>query len=131
MDDKEKEKETAHVETNINGGTNEKALIDKLSDVLNHLESRDDLPTKEAFSNMQDTIKEMRTDIDELQKEYNQNDKQMVTFLARLDTLEKEISEYEKSDGVDSDRARGFLNTAISALLGALVAYLFNQIEKW
>lgn len=131
MDDKEKEKETAHVETNNNGGTSEKALIDKLSDVLNRLESRDDLPTKEAFSNMQDTIKEMRTDIDELQKEYSQNDKQMVTFLARLDTLEKEIGAYEKSDGVDSARAREFLNTAISALLGALVAYLFNQIEKW
>ena len=107
-------------------------ILEKLTRVIDRLDNyRPSLNTSDDLDDLQEAIKEIRGEINTLKEDYHALDKQTVEFINRLDSLEKSIQAYEKTEEISEDKVRAVVGNFVSLLIGSIIAYIFSQLKQW
>lgn len=107
-------------------------LVEKLNDVIEKLEDyRPSQVSEGDLNDLQDSIRDIRREVDTLKENYHSLDKQTVEFINRLDSLEESIKNYQKNEGMSDDKVRAVVGNFVSVLIGSVLAYVFSQLKQW
>ena len=107
-------------------------LVEKLNDVIEKLEEyRPSQVSESDLDDLQDSIRDIRGEVDTLKENYHSLDKQTVEFINRLDSLEESIKNYQKNEGMSDDKVRAVVGNVVSVLIGSVLAYVFSQLKQW
>lgn len=110
----------------------ENEVLAKISEVAKRLEKIQPASyTDNDLDNINESIRDLREEVEQLEDNYHKLDKQLVTFLDKLNDLEKEINSFEENEGVSEDKARAIVTTVVSSLITGIAAYIFGQIKPW
>lgn len=111
---------------------NEKEILAKLDAIASSLASVQPAEyTESDLDNVYTAIKELREEVDKLEESYHNLDKQTVTFIDKLNSLEKDINEFENSAGVNEENTKTFVNSVVTMVISAVVTYIFTQMKAW
>ena len=111
---------------------NEKEILAKLDAIASSLASVQPAEyTESDLDNVYTAIKELREEVDKLEESYHNLDKQTVTFIDKLNSLEKDINEFENSAGVNEENTKTFVNGVVTMVISAVVTYIFTQMKAW
>lgn len=116
----------------VKKGSKEEEILAKLDDIANSLAGVE--PADYADKDLQDiyqAIEDIRAEVDKLEKNYQTLDKQTSKFIERLDTLEKEIADFEESEGVSEENTKTFVTGVMMSLVTGILTYLFAQMKSW
>lgn len=111
---------------------NEKEILAKLDAIASSLASVQPAEyTESDLDNVYTAIKELREEVDKLEESYHNLDKQTVTFIDKLNSLEKDIDEFEQSEGINEENTKTFVNSVVTMVISAVVTYIFTQMKAW
>ena len=111
---------------------NEKEILDKLDAIASSLASVK--PAEYTDKDLEDVytaIEELRKEVDKLEESYHNLDKQTATFIDKLNSLEKDINDFELSEGVNEENTKAFVDSVITMVISAVVTYIFTQMKAW
>lgn len=107
-------------------------ILSKLDAIADSLERVK--PAEYTDKDIQDiytAIESIRGEVDKLKENFHLLDKQTATFIDKLNSLEKDIEDFEKSEGVNEENTKSFVITIVMSLATGIVTYLFAQMKSW
>lgn len=103
--------------------------IDEVAKSLERIQSAS--YTDKDLDNIDSAINELKEEVGRLEDNYHTLDKKTVTFLDKLNSLEKEIHSFEESEGNDEDQAKSLVTAVVSSLVTGIAAYILGQVKPW
>jgi len=87
--------------------------------------------TNKDLQEVYDAIEEIRAEVDKLEENYHKLDKQTEKFIEKLNSLEKDIDDFEKSEGVSEEKTKTFVTGVVMSLATGVITYVFSQMKAW
>ena len=107
-------------------------ILKKLNAIAVNLESIQPAEyTDKDLQYIYTAIEEIRSEVEKLKDDYHTLDKQTATFIEKLNALEQDIDDFEKSEGVSEEKTKTFVTGIVTAVITGIVTYIVAQMKTW